>query len=213
MEQLAHELSRLAWRLQRDAEYLRAWVEDQNESAESTQATQAVLERIDRRLAAVHGQTSELVSRVPKDLSQTMTELKETILARLAEMNEPTQSDGATASASLYSPNEANHSQQSPGAAMRLLTPQERRVFQLCFQSGLVTYEEIANHLDITASAAKNLVNRIFQSDRKRSLFSKEYRHGAARVGIGSGLEKRILAGGVVVARAPRVSGHPDLHC
>ena len=94
-------------------------------------------------------------------------------------------------------PNHANDSPHSSGAALRLLTPQERRVFQLCFQSGFLTYDEIAKHLDVTAVAAKNLVNRIFQSDGKRSLFAKEYNHGSARVGIHSGLEKKILTGGV----------------
>jgi hypothetical protein len=89
---------------------------------------------------------------------------------------------------------------------MVLLTPQERRVFQLCFQSGFLTYDEIAERLEITAGAAKNLVNRIFLSDRKRPLFSKEYQHGSARVGIGPGLERRILAGGVVQRKDTQAS-------
>jgi len=169
-----------------------------------------MLERIDRRLVAVHGQTSELVTRVPKNLAQTMTELKEALIMRLAEVSAPNKSNHSVlmqrrripnpanhSNQSNRAPNHANDSPQSSGAAMRLLTPQERRVFQLCFQSGFLTYDEIAKHLDITAVAAKNLVNRIFQSERKRSLFSKEYKHGSARVGIHSGLEKRILTGGV----------------
>lgn len=64
------------------------------------------------------------------------------------------------------------------------LTPQERRVFQLCLQSGFLSYRDIASHLDITPTAAKNLVNRIFLSDRKRPLFAKECKHGTVRVGV-----------------------------
>jgi DNA-binding CsgD family transcriptional regulator len=139
-----------------------------------------------------------------------MSELKEALIMRLAEVSAPNQSNHSVLmqrrripnpanhpNQSNRAPNHANDSPQSSGAAMRLLTPQERRVFQLCFQSGFLTYDEIAKYLDITAVAAKNLVNRIFQSDRKRSLFSKEYKHGSARVGIHSGLEKKILTGGV----------------
>jgi len=204
------ELARLAWQLQHDVDDLRSWAEAQNESVGSTQSASEMLERIDRRLVAVHGQTSELVARVPKNLAQTMTELKEALLDRLAQASAPNQSNdsGLTqrrrmpnpanhSNHSNRAPNHATHSNQSPGVALQLLTPQERRVFQLCFQSGFLTYDEIAKHLDVTAVAAKNLVNGIFQSDGKRSLFAKEYNHGSARVGIHSGLEKRILTGGV----------------
>jgi len=210
MEHLRRELARLAWQLQHDVDDLRAWAEDQNESVDSTQSASEMLERNDRRLGAVHGQTSELVARVPKNLAQTMTELKEALIMRLAEVSAPNRSNHSVlmqrrrmpnlanhSSQSNRAPNHATHSNRSPGAAMQLLTPQERRVFQLCFQSGFLTYDEIAKQLDITAVAAKNLVNRIFQSDRKRTLFDKEYEHGSARVGIHSGLEKKILTGGV----------------
>ena len=210
MEHLRRELARLAWQLQHDVDDLRAWAEARNGSVDSTQSASEMLERIDRRLFAVHGQTSELVARVPKNLAQTMTELKEALIMRLAEVSAPNQSNDSGLTQRRRIPNPANHSDQSNrapnhatysnqslGAAMQMLTPQERRVFQLCFQSGFLTYDEIAKHLDITAVAAKNLVNRIFQSGGKRSLFSKEYNHGSARVGVHSGLEKRILTGGV----------------
>jgi len=49
--------------------------------------------------------------------------------------------------------------------------------------------------LDISAGAAKNLVNRIFQSDRKRPLFEKKYTRGSARVGVSSETRQRILKG------------------
>jgi len=74
MEHLRRELARPAWQLQHDVDDLRSWAEAQNESVDSTQSANEMLERIDRRLVAVHGHTSELVARVPKNLAQTMAD-------------------------------------------------------------------------------------------------------------------------------------------
>jgi len=63
----------------------------------------------------------------------------------------------------------------------------------VCFQSGLLSYHDIAGHLDITPTAAKNLVNRVFQSAHKRPLFVKRYEHGAVRVGVQPAFQERIL--------------------
>ena len=76
-----------------------------------------------------------------------------------------------------------------------MLTPQEQRLFQACFQSGLITYKELAEHLDVTPTSAKNIVNRVFQSAQKRGLFRKEHVHGIARVGIKETIEREILNG------------------
>jgi len=65
----------------------------------------------------------------------------------------------------------------------------------VCFQSGLLSYRDIAGHLDITPTAAKNLVNRVFQATHKRTLFVKRYEHGAVRVGVQPDLQRRILGG------------------
>jgi DNA-directed RNA polymerase specialized sigma24 family protein len=117
-------------------------------------------------------------------------EIKRMILLKLAPApNTPTGSAPSPRTGS------SNGSDESISARIELLTPQERHVFRLCFQSGVLTYREIAEHLDITQIAAKNLVNRLFQSELKRSLFAKEYQHGAARVTIGSGVRRKILAG------------------
>ena len=50
-------------------------------------------------------------------------------------------------------------------------------------------------HLQITPTAAKNLVNRIFQSEQKRPLFDKQYQHGVVSVGLQAEIQQRILAG------------------
>ena len=198
MEQLARELARLAWELQRDARDLQRWA---NESVGATGPADSVgesLDRIEQRVGAIHEHTGELVRRVPADLGAVLTELKQAVLDRLREATRSAESAQSDESADPSRPGRtgpSNQSSQSLEAAARLLTPQERAVFQSCFQSGFLSYGEIASRLEITPTSAKNLVNRIFLSDRKRPLFAKQYKHGAVRVGIGPDVEKRILTG------------------
>jgi DNA-directed RNA polymerase specialized sigma24 family protein len=193
MDRLARELAELAWELQRDAQYLRAWANLRNRSGESAESTAAALVRIERKLGAVHGQTSELIERVPKDLGQVLAELKQTLVLRLDEVVRATESAESDEPLVADASNRANQTNHSPASAVRSLTPQERRVFEVCFQSGLLSYRDIAAHLEITPTAARNLVNRIFQSDRKRPLFTKERRHSAVRVGVQPGVQAYIL--------------------
>ena len=190
MEHLARELARLAWQLERDAADLAEWANRSNRSDESPVA--ASLGRIEARLGTVHEHTSELLRRVPVELDKAIADLRQALLVRL---DEATRANGSAESQDQPGATRATEATQSPQAAIRALTPQERRVFQVCFQSGLLSYRDIAQHLDVTPTAAKNLVNRIFQSDHKRLLFSKEYKHGAVRVGLQPNLQNRILEG------------------
>ena len=192
MEHLVREVARLALQVQIDiAEFRSNWSQS-NESVESVSSARDILSRIDRKLGDVHGDTRELIRRVPVDLGSTLAELKRAVLLRIAEVMEENQSNQSDDKGTK---DDTNQSNQSLSMTVNALTPQERRVFQLCFQSGFLTYGEIAGHLDITPSAAKNLVNRMLQSDKKRPLFSKQYRHGTARVGVQPDLENQILAG------------------
>ena len=195
MEHLARELARLAWQLQQDVEDLADWANGANQSEGSDKSVEESLERIEGKLGAVHGQTSELIHRVPSDLGQVLSDLKQALLLRLEELTTTNQSIESAGAYRSGVGNQANHSLQSPALAARLLTPQERRVFQLCFQTGFLSYRDIASHLDITPTAAKNLVNRIFLSDRKCPLFTKQYQHGAVRVGIQPDIKGRMLGG------------------
>jgi hypothetical protein len=74
----------------------------------------------------------------------------------------------------------------------------------VCFQSGLLSYRDIAGHLDITPTAAKNLVNRVFRAANKRPLFVKRYEHGAVRVGVQPGIQERILGSQIRETRRSR---------
>jgi DNA-binding CsgD family transcriptional regulator len=197
MEHLARELARLAWQLERDAEDLLDQATQPNRSVESTDAIAHRLIRIEGKVSDIHGHTSELIRRVPGDLGPVLAELKQVLITSLESLSEANHSHGSVDSRRVVATDQATHSAQSAGAAAPSLTPQERKVFQMCFRSGFLSYQDIASQLDITATAAKNLVNRIFQSDRKRSLFTKQYQHGAVRVGLQPAVQGRILVGRV----------------
>jgi len=199
MEQLARELVRLAWQLERDAADLAEWANRSNRSDESPVA--ASLGRIEVRLGTVHEHTSELLRRVPVELDKAIADLRQALLVRLDEATRP---NGSAESQDPRGATRATETTQSPQTAIRALTPQERRVFQVCFQSGLLSYRDIAGHLDITPTAAKNLVNRVFQAAHKRSLFTKECRHGVVRVGVQAGIQERILGSQIRGTRRPR---------
>ena len=191
MQQLAQEVARLARELQREVEDWRRQTPQSNGATESIDST-GRLARIERELEAIHADTRELVRRVPPDLGQQLVDLKRSLLERLQQAADPPQS---AESGTMGRPVRSTQSNPSPQTMVMALTPQERRVFRLCFESGFLTYREIADHLDITPSAAKNLVNRLFQSDRKRALFAKKYSRGSARVGLQPDLQSRIVRG------------------
>jgi len=189
MERLAEEVARLARELEREVDDLRRALADSNGPSEATDSTER-LGRMERRLEAIQGDTGELIRRVPGDLGELLAEMKRLLLLRLVESAGATESVDAGVVA-----NDSPQTLPAPSMMVRSLTRQERRVFELCFQSGFLSYREIAEHLDITPSAAKNLVNRMLQLGRKRPLFAKQYKHGVARVGIRPDLKDRILKG------------------
>jgi len=193
MDDLVRQITHLAWTIQRDLEDLS---DSPNDSTRSTQSTVDALARIEQKVGAIHGHTSDLVERVPKDLGQTLADLRQSLLQRLDELVGANGSVRSTQASRTGSTDRATQSNQSAESALRSLSPQERRVFQLCFQSGFLSYRDIAAHLQITPTAAKNMVNRLFLSQAKRQLFSKQYSHGAVRVGVPAQLQGRILSGG-----------------
>ncbi len=168
MYRFVREINQLAQQIISDLQEIRT---DSNDSIHSTD----ILSRIEQKIDTVCDNTNELIERVPHDLTQILIELKASLITKLDQ-----------------TANGANH---SPKDIIDSLTHQEKRIFQLCFRLGFMSYSEIASHLHITPIAAKNLVNRIFQSQTKRPLFIKKYTHGQARVGIQPVLEKRILTG------------------
>jgi DNA-directed RNA polymerase specialized sigma24 family protein len=205
MEDLVREIAYLARRLQCDVEELRKEWSHSSESPESANSVAGGLQRIERRIEVLDGNTKELIGRVPQELGEVLTQLKQGIFAQVGEAIEE---NGWPDSGLLSQQKQANRSSRSVSGTLESLTRQERQVFQLCFQSGFLTYPEIGAYLDITPGAAKNLVNRMLLSEGKRSLFTKQYHRGVARVGLRPQLEKRILDGSDEERRTARIA-HP----
>ena len=191
MERLVSEIRRLARWIQRDPTDLPNQVAPRNASTEPVCLTEE-LRKVEQRLESIQGDTCELVRRVPDDLGPVLVNLKQSMLVRLEAIlhaNAPGRPQGRNQQTGA-------HLSGLPIAAMlRLLSEQERNLFQLCFQSGFLTYREIAAHLDISAAAAKNVVNRMFLSEKKRPLFTKKYRHGVARVGLHPDMKGGVFSG------------------
>lgn len=193
LSELSHCIAEEARRLQAEIESLRFAFEmyDPDSATESMEST---LSRIEERLIDVHGHTGKLIKRVPENLLSVLTELMEAVLVRIDSLK-----NTATGQNKSTEPNESNKSGKTGdswlGEAVNGLTPQEMRLFQVCFECGLVTYRELAARLDITPTSAKNIVNRLFQNTDKRALFRKECTHGIAKVGVDETVQRQILKG------------------
>lgn len=199
-QEIYMELSELSRRIAEEARRLEAemaslhLVFDMYDPNSSTESIESTLSRIEERLIEVHGHTGKLIERVPQNLSSILADLRETILLRIDSLK-PT----ATGSNRSTESNESNGSGKRGdnwlGEAISDLTPQEKRLFQVCFECGLITYKELASRLGITPTSAKNTVNRLFQSENKRALFRKECTHGIAKVGVDETVQRQILKG------------------
>ena len=73
---------------------------------------------------------------------------------------------------------------------LQKLTPQEKNLFKLCFQNGLITYEDLAERLGISLITTRGIVNRLFQDVDKRRLFCKKRRDGFINVGLTEAVER-----------------------
>ena len=184
LEELSRQIAKETRQLQAEIEYLRL----PTHTSRPTGSTESFLSRIEDRLIQVQGDTGTLVQRVPENLSLLLGELKEVVLERIDSLKQaPTGS------------NESTESVESKGNLhnefLQKLTPREQTLLKACFESGLITYKEVAARLGITPTSAKNIVNRIFQSTDKRRFFRKMRVGGVAKIGIDKAIEKRILSG------------------
>ena len=187
LDELSHQAQELARQVQEDLQPAQACVSE-GPVPFSSPPLQAVLDRIERHLIAVSGNMDTLIRRFSHDLVPLLYGIREASVGRLVAPN-----------AGPVAPNAPQIPGRSPAGRMDLkevieaLTPQERRVFQTCFQSGFLTYKEIARHLDTSATTAKNIVNRLFRDLDKQRLFQKKQSHGISRVALHPEVEKEIL--------------------
>ena len=191
LAELSHHIAEEARQLQVEIESLRL-VFDMYGPCGPTESIKSTLSRIEGRLIEVHGHTGKLVERVPENLTPILAELREAVLVRIDSWkSHTTRSNRSTQS------NESNMSAGTGGdwlrEALDNLTPQEKRLFQVCFECGLVTYRELADRLGINPTSAKNIVNRLFQNTDKRALFRKECTHGVAKVAVDETVQRQIL--------------------
>jgi hypothetical protein len=193
LAELSHHITEEARQLQAEIESLHL-VFDMYGSTESIESIESTLSRIEERLIDVHGHTGKLIERVPQSLASILTELKETILLRIDSLK-PTATESNRSTQSNESNRSGKRQDNWLGEVINGLTPQEKKLFQVCFECGLITYKELASRLGITPISAKNTVNRLFQSENKRALFRKECTHGIARVGVDEVIQRQILKG------------------
>jgi len=183
LEDFAKHIADQAKQIQSELERLK------NESP-SNQSTDSTLSRIEERLIKVHDNTDTLVDRVPENLRPLLNEIKSSILQRIDSLKPlPTGSNESVESA------KPKDDKDQLKSTFDKLTGQEKRLFQICFQAGLISYKELAHHLNITPVSAKNIVNRLFKDDKKQKLFIKQKTCGITKIALNKRIEKQILSG------------------
>jgi hypothetical protein len=183
--ELSCQISEEAKRLRAELEDLRLLKSTQT-LTQPTKSIESTLGRVEGRLIEVHENTNKLMERIPDNLMDLLGEIRTLVLERIESLK--------------MAPTQSNQSRRLDSAvwlkeSLGRLTCQERRLFQICFSSGLLSYRELSEQLDITPTSAKNIVNRLFKDNNKRKLFQKKHHHGIARIEVPEAVKERILRG------------------
>jgi len=173
-------------------------VTDSNDSftrIEPTEYQGSALASLERKIDSVRADTSELLSRVPCDLKDLIEQAKESILIRVDSILHSNRSnDSVTQDVGLGKhATHSNHSQRSVAQQLEQLTPRERSVFRICFESGFLTYEELGARLGLSPIAAKNVVNAILRHPHKSDLLTKMGKAKQVRVGVPDEVSEEVL--------------------
>ncbi|MHC4104103.1 MAG: sigma factor-like helix-turn-helix DNA-binding protein [Planctomycetota bacterium] len=143
--------------------------------------SESSLSRIEKQVSEIRGHTRELIERVPENLSPLLIGIKESVL----EIMSSSWKQQSAERAKPASPR-GNWIMDT----LQKLTPQEKKLFKLCFQNGLITYEDLAERLGISLITTRGIVNRLFQDVDKRRLFCKKRRDGFINVGLTEAAER-----------------------
>lgn len=152
------------------------------------------LASLERKIDSVQHDTSELLRRVPEDLTALIEQAKESILIRIDSLihsngsNDSSDSLGTRDRASVVKP-----SPSSVRERLEQLTPRERSVFGICFHSGSLTYTELGEKLGLSPIAAKNVVNVILRHPSKIGLLTKMGDPKEVRVGVTDDASREVL--------------------
>jgi len=169
-----------------------AWIKKENEQIQTELKNsyprtdmgvlpEPALSRIEKQLSEIHCHTEELIRRVPENLSPLLVELRRILLEKINSSREKQSAQGNESI--LLKANQITKTIQK-------LTPQERKLFELCLRSGLITYQELADHLGVSLITARGIVNRAFQNIDKSKLFRKKRRDGFIGVELTETVER-----------------------
>ena len=161
----------------------------------STGFVQTTLIQIEERLAKVEGHIIELLRRFPENFLLELAEFKRSLFERIDSLKpqtaEPTGSTGGRPVVDRVEPLKKNWYEEIFGR----LTPREKSIFNACFGSGLITYDELAERLHISPTTVKNKINQLLRDTDKCRLFHKEHIDGVARIKVTDKTENKILYG------------------
>ena len=163
----------------REAELIQADLKDTGAYMEAR--SESTLSRIERQVSEIRGNTKELIERVPENLSPLLIGIKESVLEIMSSSwkQRSMERTGQTLPKGNWVMD-----------TLEKLTPQEKKLFKLCFQNGLITYEDLAERLGISLITTRGIVNRLFQDIDKRRLFCKKRRDGFINVGLTEAVER-----------------------
>jgi len=120
------------------------------------------------------------------EFRRAVKELQREVAELVAQMNESDES------ATAPQPCGSRLDRTSRSELVSRLTPQQKRVYDVCLQSGPLTYQELGQHLGMRPISAKNLVNRMFQDSDKRALFRKETVNGTVELALSTDAAKEL---------------------
>ena len=156
---------------------------------------QATLDGLERKIDSVRADLALLLNRVPCNLKDVMEQAKDSILVRIGSILHSNRSNGSVVhDAGLdKDANGSNRSQLSAAQQLEQLTPRERSVFRLCFDSGHLTYGELGEKLGLSRLRAKNVVNAILRHPHKSGLLTKADKGKEVRVGVPDEISDELL--------------------
>jgi len=157
--------------------------------------SKTILWSLERKIDSVRADTTELLRRVPYDLREVIEQAKDSILVRIDSMLHSDRSDGLLAADAGFGKPAAhsNRSELSVAEQLWRLTPRERAVFRICFESGFLTYRELGEKLGLSQVAAKNVVNALLRHPHKSGLLTKAGTPKEVRVGVAQDVSAEVL--------------------
>lgn len=168
-------------------------VNDSLEMAVRPDPRQTTLASLERKIDSVRHDTSELLRRVPEDLTALIEQAKESILIRIDSLIHSNASNDSNHPVEPAKSKDA--SPKSVRERLEALTPRERSLFRTCFDSGFLTYQELGEKLGLSRIAAKNVVNAILRHPSKTGLLTKRDELKEVRVGVAKEASDAVLSG------------------